>query len=271
MPHPPLLPREPVGALTVGSSAARLYTAALPTVLPLAIPAALAATLTELLQAGTDEADAVVDAEPGAALAILVLTVIYGWLVIAVQHRVFRFAQGAGSTGESLGTAARRLLPTFGATLLAGLGIGLPFALVIGMAVWAWGSGVHAVAVVLGAFAVAGLSYAAIRLATLTAEVVLRPTGPVAGLRASWALSRGHVAHIALVYLVLLVLVIAVLVVAGIVAGVLGLLAPALAGFLASVVSVVLLSVFMLPFGAAVVVTLWSDLRQRAGEAGIDG
>lgn len=271
MPHPPLLPREPVGAWAVASSAARLYTAALKPVLPLAIPAALAATLTELLQAGTDQADAVVAAEPGTALAILVLTVVYGWLVIAVQHRVFRFGQGAGSTGESLGAAARRLLPTFGATLLAGLGIGLPFGLAIGMTVWAWGSGVHGVAVVLGGFAVAGLCYAAIRLATLTAEVVLRPAGPLAGLRRSWEISRGRLWHIAVVYLVLLVLVVAVLVVAGIVAGVLGLLAPALAGFLASVVSVVLLSVFLLPFGAAVVVTLWNDLRLRAGEVGIGG
>ena len=265
MPKPQPLPQEPVNAWTVASAAARLYTAALRTVLPIAIPAALAATLTELLQAGTEDADPVV------ALAILVLTVAYGWLVVAVQHRVFRFARGGGSTGESLSAAARRLLPLFGATLLAGLAIGLPFGLAIGIAVWAWGSGVHGVAVVLGAIAAAGLCYAAARLATLTAEVVLRPAGPVDGLRKTWELSRGRIGHIAVVYLVLLVLVVAVLVTAGIAAGVLGLLAPALAGFLASVVSVVLLSVFLLPFGAAVVVALWNDLRLRAGEAGIGG
>jgi hypothetical protein len=69
-----------------------------------------------------------------------------------------------------------------------------------------------------------------------------------------------------MVYGVLLLMMIAVFLVAGIVTAVLTVLAPALAVFLSSIVSVVLLSVFLLPLGAAVVVVVWYDLRLRAGE-----
>lgn len=260
------LPPEPVGAWSVASTAARLYTESLQTVLPIAIPAALAAVLLELLQPSAAEEDVVAGVSPELALATLVAGVAYAWLVVAVQHRVYRFAQGGGATGESLRVAATRLLPLVGAMVVAGLAVGVPFAVVIGLVAWAWRAAEYGVGALLGAVAGLGLLYVGLRLAPLTAEVVLRPAGPIAALRRSWQLTRGRLAHIALVYLALLMLIVAVFVAAMVVAAVLGVVAPSLARFLGSIVSVVLLSVFMLPFGASVVVALWHDLRLRAGE-----
>jgi len=261
----PSLPQQPVGAWALASAAARLYTAALPAVLPIAIPAALAATIAELLQPGAD-GGAVVTTMMGVALLTLAAMAVYAWLAVAVQHRVHRYAQGDGSTGESLRAALGRILPLIGASLLVAIAVGLPFGAVAGIAGWAWESGEYAVAATLVLFAIAGLSWVSVRLATLTAEVVLRPAGPVESLRNSWRLTRGQFWHIALVYGVLLGLLVAVLLAAGIVTAVLAVLAPALAEFLGGIVSVVLLSVFLLPFGAAVVVAVWHDLRLRAGE-----
>ncbi len=263
------LPQDPVSAWSVASAAARLYTAALPAVLPIAIPAALAATIPEFLQPGA-EADGVLTAlTPGTAVATLAAFVVYGWLAVAVQHRVHSCAQGGGSTAESLRAALGRLLPLIGASLLAGIAVGAPFGAVVGIGVWSWQAGSYSLAVSLMLAALVALSWISVRLAVVTAEVVLRPAGPVASLRSSWQLTRGLFWHIGMVYGVLLLMMIAVFLVAGIVTAVLTVLAPALAVFLSSIVSVVLLSVFLLPLGAAVVVALWSDLRLRAGEAGI--
>lgn len=262
----PSLPQQPVGAWALASAAARLYTAALPAVLPITIPAALAATIPELLQPAAD--GDVIDATmtPGVALVTLAAMAVYAWLAVAVQHRVHRYAQGGGSTGESLRAAPGRLLPLIGASLLGGVVVGLPVGAVAVIGVWAWESGEYAVAGTLVLLAVVALGWVSVRLAVVTAEVVLRPAGPVASLRRSWELTRGHFWHIGMVYGVLLLLMIAVFLAAGIVTAVLTLLAPALAGFLGGIVSVVLLSVFLLPLGAAVVVAVWYDLRLRAGE-----
>jgi len=257
------MPDEPTGAWHVASAAARLYTEALQTVLPIAIPAALAAVVSELLQ---PEAGAAMNASAAQSLGVLLSGLIYAWLVIAVQHRVYRFAFRSGSTGESLRAAGARLLPLIGAGLLAAIGLALPIGVVAAIAAWAWQGREMAAAVVLGLAAVLAVVYVGLRLAVLTAEVVLRPAGPVESLRNSWRLTRGQVWHIALVYAVLLAVIAAVFVAAIIVSTVLGILAPSLAGFLASIVTVVLLSVFMLPFGGAVMATLWHDLRLRAGE-----
>jgi hypothetical protein len=260
------LPQQPAGAWALASAAARLYTAALPAVLPIAIPAALAATIPEFLQPG-GEADEVVTAlTPGTALATLAAFVVYGWLAVAVQHRVHSYAQGGGSTAESLRAALGRLLPLIGASLLAGIAVGAPFGVAAGIGVWAWQGGSYSLVVSVVLAALVALSWISVRLALVTAEVVLRPAGPVASLRSSWRLTRGFFWHIGMVYGVLLLMMIAVFLVAGIVTAVLTVLAPALAVFLSSIVSVVLLLVFLLPLGAAVVVVVWYDLRLRAGE-----
>lgn len=255
-----VLPDAPLGAWRLANESARLYSLAMPALLPLAIPAALAGTLPDL--ALNDDSPSLL-----AAVLRLVVMLVYLWLVVAVQDRAYRWSLGEGSSAAALRAGAARLGPFFGASLLAGLIVMVPLLAAAAGAYALYAGGRIELAVAVIAVALVPSGYLGVRYALVTAEAVLRPSPVMASLRLSWQLTRGHFWHISIVYAVLFALVILIMLVTVVVGAVMVFVAPALADFIAAFISVLLLSTFLLPFGAVLLALLWNDLRLRAGDA----
>lgn len=153
------------------------------------------------------------------------------------------------------------LLPYVGAQLLLGLGFGIVFGLLGGIAV---ATGVKALVVIVIVLIVVGVAYTGIKTSLAAAVIMVDGVrNPVAALRRSWALTKGNSLRLGLFYLLLGVVFVVIIT---IIMAIVGLLATMLAGgesarVIAAVVSSALGAVMTLYFVAAVA----AAHRQLAG------
>jgi hypothetical protein len=119
---------------------------------------------------------------------------------------------------DAFAHALRRCLPALGASLLFGIGLVLlllPFVLLSGLL-----ANSAAAILVLVPVLLAGFLFLAVRFMMLSAIAAIEPLGPVAILKRSWALTRGHAlklfGFVLIVLLVFLILAFAISVVGGI-------------------------------------------------------
>lgn len=216
-------------------------------------------------------------AEPNLALFVPVLLVTAALGMIGNIAIAWLALHPGRTVGEALGRGARRFLPLLGASLLVGLALGLavvPFAVLVGVAGGAAGAGEEPAAlalVVLLIFSVLAILFA-VRLMLINAVAAGEDAGPIAILRRSWNLTRGHFWKL-LGFILLIVIVAIVLVLA--VQGVFGTLVILLAGqpepggtaaFLILLLSALVQAVITL-FFTTLVARIYAQLAGRSGPA----
>lgn len=107
------------------------------------------------------------------------------------------------TVGEALKEGLSSVMPCIGAQLLIGFGVGLAFALLIGVAA---ATGSRPLAVVVTLFCMGGMIYVFIRTSLVAPVVAVdRIRNPVAALRRSWQLTGGNVGRLLLYFLLLVV------------------------------------------------------------------
>ena len=275
-----LLATEP---LTIGGLLDQVFrqtTASFRPVMPYALIGAAGSLSVNFLQYGSKIGAALsIDwlAQPGPALyaiAWLLGLGAYGYVILAHLAGVVRVYEVANATpppSAAWERARARFRPAIGMGLLAGIALLIPGAIAGATIGGLWRAGMFAAALLAGIVLLVAFLYVACRLIVCLPELLLARRGIKASLSGSWRLTRGQMTRLSVVFAVTFAIsLVGYVVIATPVALVLGLVVrltgapPLLLTALVTLVVAPLISVLATPFGGAVSVSLWNDLRLRS-------